>query len=146
MVSSTMRAIRVHRFGGPEELVLEEVARPDPQAGEVLVRVHAAGVLPAEWKLRQGRFLSSLSSPISPAARLLGVVAAVGPGVTLFQPGQAVFGRSTRGTYAEYTATTTEPPTLTRRSACWPTSPRRSAFEASGHDLRRRHYRLERAI
>jgi NADPH:quinone reductase-like Zn-dependent oxidoreductase len=116
MPPSTMRAIRVHRFGGPEELVLEEVARPEPQAGEVFVRVHAAGVLPAEWKLRLGLFPFQPQFPYIPGSAFAGVVAAVGPGVTLFQPGQPVFGRSTGGAYAEYTATAVEPPALTAKT------------------------------
>ena len=43
-----MQAIRVYQYGGPEQLTLEQIACPEPQAGEVLIRVHAAGVLPAE--------------------------------------------------------------------------------------------------
>lgn len=52
----TMQAIRVHQYGGPEQLKLERIPRSEPQAGEVLIRVHAAGVLPADWKVRQGLF------------------------------------------------------------------------------------------
>jgi NADPH:quinone reductase-like Zn-dependent oxidoreductase len=110
-----MQAIRVHQYGGPEQLQLEQIPRPEPQAGEVLIRVYAAGVLPAEWKARQGLFhaFRPAAFPYIPGSAVSGVVAAVGPGVTAFQAGQAVFGRSVQGTYAEYTATAVEPPALT---------------------------------
>jgi len=49
-----MKAIRVHEFGGPEVLKLEEVATPKPSAGEVLVRIHAAGVNPYDTYMRAG--------------------------------------------------------------------------------------------
>ncbi|HEV8190262.1 MAG TPA: NADP-dependent oxidoreductase [Ktedonobacterales bacterium] len=105
MADSTMQAIRVHRYGGPEQLVLEQVARPEPQAGEVLVRIDAAGVLPIEWKVRQGliqRFQPA-SFPYIPGSAFAGVVEQAGLGVEGFESGQAVFGRSNNGTYAEYT-------------------------------------------
>jgi NADPH:quinone reductase-like Zn-dependent oxidoreductase len=53
-VTQTMWAVRVSRYGGPEQLKLERVERPQPQAGEVLLRVNAAGVNPLDWKIRQG--------------------------------------------------------------------------------------------
>jgi len=52
--SQTMKAIRIHNYGGPEVLQCEDAPRPEPQAGEVLVRVHAAGVNPIDWKVREG--------------------------------------------------------------------------------------------
>lgn len=52
MTQRTIQAIRVHQYGGPEQLQVEQIPCPAPQEGEVLVRVHATGVLPAEWKLR----------------------------------------------------------------------------------------------
>ena len=76
-----MQAIQVHQYGGPEELTLEQVPCPDPQAGEVLIRVHAAGVLPADWKLRQGLLhgFSKISFPYIPGSAIAGVVKQVGP-------------------------------------------------------------------
>src|SRR5439155_15620441 len=50
----TMKAIRIHNYGGPEVLNYEDAPRPQPQAGEVLIRVHAAGVNPIDWKVREG--------------------------------------------------------------------------------------------
>jgi NADPH:quinone reductase-like Zn-dependent oxidoreductase len=115
MAEQMMQAIRVYQYGGPEQLKLERVPRPAPQPGEVLIRVHAAGVLPAEWKIRQGLFHSFRPAefPYIPGSAVAGVVAGVGPGVTAFRVGQAVFGRSVHGTYAEFTATAVEPPALT---------------------------------
>ena len=52
MSTPLMKAIRVHAYGGPDQLVLEEIPRPIPQADEILVRVHAAGVLPMETAVR----------------------------------------------------------------------------------------------
>jgi NADPH:quinone reductase-like Zn-dependent oxidoreductase len=52
--TQSMRAIQVHRYGGPEQLKLEELPRPEPSSGEVLLRVYAAGVNPIDWKIRQG--------------------------------------------------------------------------------------------
>src|SRR5437660_10451579 len=52
--SQTMKAIRIHNYGGPELLKYEDAPRPKPQAGEVLVRVQAAGVNPIDWKVREG--------------------------------------------------------------------------------------------
>jgi NADPH:quinone reductase-like Zn-dependent oxidoreductase len=114
-IPRTMQAIRVYQYGGPEQLILERVACPKPQAGEVLIRIHATGVLPAEWKIRQGLFGGMFSAPFPyiPGSAIAGVVEQVGPGVTSFQIGQAVFGRSTHGAYAEYTTTAVEPPALT---------------------------------
>jgi NADPH:quinone reductase-like Zn-dependent oxidoreductase len=105
-----MQAIRVHQFGGPEQLRLEQVARPMPRAGEVLVQMQAVGVLPAEWKMRQGFFQGTIpvAFPYIPGSALAGVVVEVGSGVTVFQPGQAVFGRTPNGAYAEYTTVPVE--------------------------------------
>src|SRR6266487_1438908 len=54
--SQTMKAIRIHNYGGPEVLKYEDAPRPEPQAGEVLVRVHGAGVNPIDWKVRDGAY------------------------------------------------------------------------------------------
>ncbi len=104
MSAQTIQAIRVHRYGGPEELKLEQIQRPEPQAGEVLVRIHAAGVNPIDWKIRAGwlKEFIPVQFPYTPGLDLAGVVEEIGPGVTAFQKGQAVFGQSPKGAYAEY--------------------------------------------
>src|SRR5579863_911572 len=110
MSQQMMQAIHVHQYGGPEQLKLEQVPCPEPQLGEVLVRVYAAGVLPIEWKIRQGAFhaFNPASFPYIPGSAFAGVVEEVGSGVTIWRIGQAVFGRSNKGTYAEYTTVSTE--------------------------------------
>ncbi len=104
MATPTMRAIQVHRYGGPEELKLEERLRPVPLAGEVLLRVNAAGVNPIDWKIRQGLMqgVQPVTFPYTPGIEAAGVVEAVGPGVTTFKIGQAVYGQVASGAYAEY--------------------------------------------
>jgi NADPH:quinone reductase-like Zn-dependent oxidoreductase len=94
-----MRAIRYHETGGPEVLVLEEVPRPEPGPGEVLVRVHAAGVNPLDTMHRRGTYTPPL--PVIPGQDLAGTVESTGPDVTGFEPGQPVFGMGS-GTYAEF--------------------------------------------
>jgi NADPH:quinone reductase-like Zn-dependent oxidoreductase len=99
-----MKAIRIHDYGGPEALVLEEIDRPQVGEGQVLIHMHAAGVNPADWKMRLGYFkqFRPLPFPWTPGLEGAGVIEAVGAGVTQFQPGQAVFGPFS-GAYAEYT-------------------------------------------
>jgi NADPH:quinone reductase-like Zn-dependent oxidoreductase len=101
--SNTMQAIRYHAYGGPEQLVLERVPRPELKPGTVLVRVKAAGVNPWDWKLRSGAFqqFMPMEFPYTPGIELAGIIEAIGPGVSGFQPGQAVYG-SASGANAEY--------------------------------------------
>jgi NADPH:quinone reductase-like Zn-dependent oxidoreductase len=105
MTTETNNAIQVHDYGDPNQLRLEQIPVSEPQEGEVLVRVHAAGVNPMDWKIRSGMAKNFMPAtfPYVPGADLAGVVVKVGPGVTAFQPGQEVFGRSSKGSYAEYT-------------------------------------------
>jgi NADPH:quinone reductase-like Zn-dependent oxidoreductase len=95
-------------YGSADVLELAEVARPVPAAGEVLVRVHAAAINPLDWHYLTGtpyvmRLESGLGRPKSDrlGVDFAGTVAAVGPGVTRFKPGDAVFG-SKWGAFAEY--------------------------------------------
>jgi NADPH:quinone reductase-like Zn-dependent oxidoreductase len=104
MTTHTDNAIQVHQYGDASQLKLERVPRPQPQEGEVLVRVYAAGVNPVDWKIRAGFMKDFMPAkfPYVPGSDVAGVVEKVGPGVSAFQPGQEVFGRSLRGSYAEY--------------------------------------------
>lgn len=104
MPTETINAIQVHAYGDADQLKLERIARPEPQEGEVLVQVYAAGVNPIDWKIRKGwlKDFWPMTLPYIPGADLAGVVEKVGPGVTAFQPGQEVFGSSSLGSYTEY--------------------------------------------
>lgn len=110
MSTPIMRAIQVHSYGGPEQLKLEETLRPAPSAGEVLVRVHAAGVNPIDWRILQGLMKDSqpVTFPFTPGIEMAGVVEEVGPGVTVDLIGQAVLGQIAKGAYAEYVSVPVE--------------------------------------
>ena len=100
-----IKAIRVHHFGPPEELVEEEVPRPEPATGEVLVRVHAAGVGPWDAWLRAGRSAIPQSLPLIPGSDVAGIAMALGPEVTDLRLGDEVYGVTNpqfTGGYAEY--------------------------------------------
>ena len=103
MSNHTMKAIRIHEFGGPDQLALEDVPRPEPQANEVLLRVKAAGVNPADWKMRAGYYQKFMPLPLpwTPGLEASGIVEAVGADVTGLQAGQAVYGL-VNNAYAEY--------------------------------------------
>lgn len=100
-----MRAIRQESFGGPDVLQLVEVARPEPRPTEVLVRVHAAGVNPIDWKSRAAPGLFE-APPFTVGWDVSGVVETVAMGVNRFAPGDEVFGMPwfprEAGAYAEY--------------------------------------------
>ena len=98
-----MKAIRVHEFGGPEVLKLEEVATPKPSAGEVLVRIHAAGVNPYDTYMRAGTYTVKPPLPYTPGSDGAGVVEAVGEGVKRVKRDDRVYiARNLTGAYAEY--------------------------------------------
>jgi NADPH:quinone reductase-like Zn-dependent oxidoreductase len=98
-----MKAERIHSFGGPEVLRLEELPQPEPGRGELRVRVHAAGVNPVDWKIRQG-YLGQFPLPSIMGIDFSGVVEALGPDVETFRVGEAAFGSvaDESGSYAEY--------------------------------------------
>src|ERR1700731_907786 len=103
-MKGTMKAIRIHNYGGPEVLKYEDAPRPEPQAGEVLVRVHAAGVNPIVWKVREGEMKDFLPHkfPLILGWDLSGVIEELGPGPAAagrFKIGDAGYGLSdsTRG-------------------------------------------------
>src|SRR2546422_10176816 len=99
-----MKAIRVHKFGGPEVLQLDDV--PDPKAGpgQVVVRVRAAGVNPVDTYVRSGNYAMLPTLPYIPGNDCAGVIETVGEGATRFKQGDRVYvGRPTtqlRGGYA----------------------------------------------
>jgi len=98
-----MKAIRVHEFGGPEVLKLEDVPTPKPSAGQVLVRIHAAGVNPYDTYMRAGTYAVKPALPYTPGSDGAGVVEAVGEGVKKVKQGDRVYtARTLTGAYAEY--------------------------------------------
>ncbi|WP_324671264.1 NADP-dependent oxidoreductase [Hymenobacter sp. GOD-10R] len=105
-----MKAVRIHTFGGPEVLQIEDVARPVPASDEILVQVHASGVNPVDWVVREGgndALRSFLTLPLTIGWDAAGIVAEVGSDVTSFQKGDAVYGIPNfpgDGSYAEYCA------------------------------------------
>lgn len=99
-----MKAILVHEFGGPENLKLEEVPTPKPQTGQVLVKVHAAGVNPYDTYMRAGTYAIKPPLPYTPGSDAAGVVEAVGAGVERVKAGDRVYtAKTVSGAYAEYT-------------------------------------------
>jgi NADPH:quinone reductase len=98
-----MKAILVHQFGGPEVLKLEEVPTPKPAAGQVLVRIHAAGVNPYDTYMRAGTYAVKPPLPYTPGSDGAGVIEAVGEGVKKVKPGDRVYTAKTlTGAYAEF--------------------------------------------
>lgn len=86
-----MKAIRVHKFGGPEVLQLDEVAEPKPGPGQVLVEIKAAGVNPVDTYIRSGNYAMLPQLPYVPGADGAGVVKALGDGVTSLRAGERVW-------------------------------------------------------
>ena len=100
-----MKALAIRRYKAPMERM--ELPRPEPGPGELLVRVRAAGVNPLDYKIRDGavKVLLPFSFPLILGTDLAGDVAAVGPGVTRFTVGDAVYTRLDNdhiGAFAEY--------------------------------------------
>jgi NADPH:quinone reductase len=101
-----MKAILVREFGGPEVLKLEEVPTPKPAAGQVLARIHAAGVNPYDTYMRNGTYPIKPSLPYTPGSDAAGIVEAIGANVKKVKPGERVYTASTlTGAYAEYALT-----------------------------------------
>ncbi len=115
-----MKAIRIHEYGGPEVMRLEEIDVPRPGAGEVLVRVEAVGVNFIDVYQRTGLYQTPL--PYGLGLEAAGTIEAVGQGVTEFQVGDRVGWAAQPGSYAEYTIVPVEravpiPPDVTARQA-----------------------------
>jgi NADPH:quinone reductase-like Zn-dependent oxidoreductase len=102
-----MKAIRIHEYGGPDVLELNEIAIPQPAAGEVLIKVYATSINPVDWKIREGlrkeKFPGNL--PLTLGWDVSGVIEKVGDKVQHFKMGDEVYSRpdpTKNGTYAEY--------------------------------------------
>jgi NADPH:quinone reductase-like Zn-dependent oxidoreductase len=106
----TMKAVRMHGYGGPEVLKYEDAPQPEPAEGEVLVKVHAVGVNPVDWKIRAGymRAFRDYPMPFILGWDLSGTIDQLGPGVApSWKSGDDVYARpdiGRKGAYAEYIA------------------------------------------
>jgi NADPH:quinone reductase len=97
-----MKAIRVNQLGDPEVLKLEEVPDPKPGPGQVVVKIHAAGVNPVETYIRAGTYARKPPLPFTPGTDGAGTIESVGADAKRFKPGDRVYtGGSISGTYAQ---------------------------------------------
>jgi len=100
----TVKAIRVYQFGAPEVMRIEDVPDPAPGHGQLVVRIHAAGVNPIDTYIRSGLYAVKPSLPYTPGRDGAGVVEAAGEGVSRFKPGDRVYlSGVAAGTYCEKT-------------------------------------------
>ena len=102
-MSETMQAVLIRSYGANDVVGIEEVARPEPGAGEVLLKVDAAGVNPIDWKIRNGAGQRlGMTLPIHMGGELVGTIEQLGADVSGFAPGETVFGMVHTGAFAEY--------------------------------------------
>src|SRR4051812_8075465 len=102
---SLMMAVRVHEFGPPDVMSFEQVPRPNPGIGEVLVKVEAVGVGPWDAWIRAGKSALPQPLPLTLGSDLSGEIVAVGPEVTGVRVGEQIYGVTNPrfvGAYAEY--------------------------------------------
>lgn len=111
MAAGQMRAMRMHGYGGPEVLQMDQVPIPEPGEGQVRLKVHAVSVNPYEWKVREGRMRARFEVPLPyiPGFDVAGVIDKLGPAAGDWKVGDAVVAalhRAPQGGYAEYTIAT----------------------------------------
>ena len=101
-----MKTMILKSFGGPDSFELSDVPKPVPQAGQVLVRVHATSINPLDYQVRRGDYPDLVPLPAITGHDVSGVVEAIGPGVSAFAPGDEVWYTPQifdgQGSYAEY--------------------------------------------
>ncbi|HEY2523016.1 MAG TPA: NADP-dependent oxidoreductase [Streptosporangiaceae bacterium] len=117
------KAVRFDDYGGVEVLQVVEVPQPEPGPGQVLVQVKAASINPGEAKIREGLLAARWPAtfPSGQGSDLAGVVAATGPGVTAFKPGDEVLGwTDSRASQAEYAVTEATDLTPKPDGVSWP--------------------------
>ncbi|HEX3760503.1 MAG TPA: NADP-dependent oxidoreductase [Kofleriaceae bacterium] len=100
-----MKAVRIHAYGHSDQLHVDDIPMPTPGAGEVLVRVHAVGVNPVDWKIREGLRARDMprSFPFTAGQDFAGTVVSLGSGVQGIEASDVVYGFAS-GSYAEYAA------------------------------------------
>lgn len=99
---TTMKAARIHAWGGPEVVQIEDTPVPEPKQDEVLIRVRAASVNPVDWATVQGYMKSFVSLPFTLGSDAAGDVVRVGSGVTHVSDGDAVYASTGGGSFAEF--------------------------------------------
>jgi NADPH:quinone reductase-like Zn-dependent oxidoreductase len=102
-----MKAVRIHEFGGPEVLKIDDIPVPQPKADDVLIKVYATSINPIDWKIRNGDSKSKFPAPLPLTLGwdVSGVIEQLGDNVTNFKVGDEVYGRpdpTRNGAYAEY--------------------------------------------
>ncbi|HVU00088.1 MAG TPA: NADP-dependent oxidoreductase [Acidobacteriaceae bacterium] len=100
-----MKAGRIHRFGPPEVVVIDEIPRPELGDGELVVQTAFAGVAPWDALIRERKSVVNVKLPLILGSDLSGIVVSVGNGVTNYKPGDAIYGVTNKdfcGAYAEY--------------------------------------------
>jgi NADPH:quinone reductase-like Zn-dependent oxidoreductase len=100
-----MKAARIHRFGSADVITIDDLPRPAPKGGEVLVQVACAGVGPWDAWIREHKSVVVVSLPLTLGSDISGIVAEIGPGVSRFAVGDRVYGVTNPlfiGGYAEY--------------------------------------------
>jgi NADPH:quinone reductase-like Zn-dependent oxidoreductase len=104
-----MKAVRIHKYGETDQLILEDAPMPTVEANDVLIKVIASSVNPVDWKIREGylKEMVSYTMPVILGLDVSGIIESVGKDVTKFRVGDAVFSRpdvKRNGTYAEFVA------------------------------------------
>ena len=135
-----MKAAVIEEFGPPSVLQVKDVDRPSVGPEQILIEVHAAGVNPIDWKIRDGQMAMRFGSdfPKILGFDVAGSVAELGANVSGFEPGDPVYARSNQGTggcYAEYVAVDAD--TVAKK-------PDELSYEEAARHAARRHYRTER--
>ncbi|WP_427929070.1 NADP-dependent oxidoreductase [Agrobacterium cavarae] len=98
-----MKTVLIREYGSNDVVEVTDVLRPEPGAGEVLVKVHAAGVNPIDWKIRGGAGeRMGMTLPIRLGSEVVGTIETCGAGVSQFQKGDAVFGMVPSGAFSQY--------------------------------------------
>jgi NADPH:quinone reductase-like Zn-dependent oxidoreductase len=101
-----MKAVRIHAFGGPDVIKLEDLPTPEPAASQVLIEVHASSVNPVDYKIRNGGYLAADRLPLTLGRDIAGVVSRCGSQIAGLKPGDAVYAMLPReqGAFAEFVA------------------------------------------
>jgi NADPH:quinone reductase-like Zn-dependent oxidoreductase len=117
-----MKAARIHQFGPPEVISLDELPQPTATGNEVLVRVAAAGVGPWDAWIREGKSVVTVALPVTLGSDISGIVEQIGPAVSQFAVGDVVYGVSNAnftGGYAEYAVASENTLSLKPKSLDW---------------------------